>query len=240
MRINLWSSPRNISTALMYSFAQRSDTTVVDEPLYAYYLSRQVAQVAHPGEAEILESQPTDAEAVVREMLFGAYERPVVFFKQMTHHLVEMELDFLEKMKHVLLIRDPRAMLFSYAKVISDPTIRDLGIEQQLELMRHLEARGKLTAVIDARDLLSDPPYVLNELCSRLGIPFEENMLRWEAGPRPEDGVWAKYWYSTVHRSTRFQPYQALPEALPPHLEALAEKCQPLYAELYQHAIKAP
>jgi len=37
IRINLWSSPRNVSTALMYSFAQRLDTTVVDEPLYAYY-----------------------------------------------------------------------------------------------------------------------------------------------------------------------------------------------------------
>ena len=36
--ICLWSSPRNISTALMYSFAQREDTEVVDEALYAHYL----------------------------------------------------------------------------------------------------------------------------------------------------------------------------------------------------------
>ncbi|MEL0010468.1 MAG: sulfotransferase family protein, partial [Bacteroidota bacterium] len=36
-RICLWSGPRNISTALMYSFGQRSDTTIVDEPLYAHY-----------------------------------------------------------------------------------------------------------------------------------------------------------------------------------------------------------
>ena len=38
VRINLWSGPRNVSTALMYSFAQRSDTAVVDEPLYGHYL----------------------------------------------------------------------------------------------------------------------------------------------------------------------------------------------------------
>ena len=36
--ICLWASPRNISTALMYSFAQRSDVKVLDEPFYAHYL----------------------------------------------------------------------------------------------------------------------------------------------------------------------------------------------------------
>ena len=35
MRIALWSGPRNVSTALMYSFRQRPDTTVIDEPLYS-------------------------------------------------------------------------------------------------------------------------------------------------------------------------------------------------------------
>jgi Sulfotransferase domain len=37
--VNLWCIPRSCSTALMYSFAQRDDTTVVDEPLYAHFLS---------------------------------------------------------------------------------------------------------------------------------------------------------------------------------------------------------
>lgn len=36
--INCWSVPRCCSTSLMYSFAQRSDTQVLDEPLYANYL----------------------------------------------------------------------------------------------------------------------------------------------------------------------------------------------------------
>lgn len=38
-RICLWSGPRNVSTALMY-LAQRADTVVYDEPLYAHYLSK--------------------------------------------------------------------------------------------------------------------------------------------------------------------------------------------------------
>src|SRR5262245_19405725 len=38
IRIAVWSGPRNISTALMRSWGNRSDTVVCDEPLYAYYL----------------------------------------------------------------------------------------------------------------------------------------------------------------------------------------------------------
>ena len=34
-RISMWSGPRNISTTMMYSFAQRADTVVVDELLAA-------------------------------------------------------------------------------------------------------------------------------------------------------------------------------------------------------------
>ena len=49
-RICLWSCPRNVSTALMYSFAQRRDTKVFDEPLYAHYLSESKAN--HPGREE--------------------------------------------------------------------------------------------------------------------------------------------------------------------------------------------
>ena len=38
MRIAMWSGPRNISTALMRSFENRTDTHVTDEPFYAYFL----------------------------------------------------------------------------------------------------------------------------------------------------------------------------------------------------------
>ena len=38
MQLAVWSGPRNISTALMYSFAQRKDFVAIDEPFYASYL----------------------------------------------------------------------------------------------------------------------------------------------------------------------------------------------------------
>ena len=161
----------------MYSFAQRSDTTVVDEPLYAHYLASGTAKVAHPGEAEVLQAQSTDAGQVIREVLMGPYERPVVVFKQMTHHLTDgLDLAFLKDMDNVLLIRDPRAILTSYSKVIPNPGMRDVGIRMQMELLEILQEYGALKAVVDARDLLLDPPKVLAALCERLEIPFEEKM----------------------------------------------------------------
>ncbi|RLN16104.1 branched-chain-amino-acid aminotransferase-like protein 1 isoform X1 [Panicum miliaceum] len=36
--IHAWSAPRSLSTSLMYSFAQRDDIEVLDEPLYANFL----------------------------------------------------------------------------------------------------------------------------------------------------------------------------------------------------------
>ncbi|MGD8481270.1 MAG: sulfotransferase family protein, partial [Gammaproteobacteria bacterium] len=46
-RVCMWSGPRNVSTAMMYSFAQRPDTRVLDEPLYGHYLKSSGAR--HPG-----------------------------------------------------------------------------------------------------------------------------------------------------------------------------------------------
>src|SRR4051794_31190071 len=103
--INLWSSPRNISTAMMYSFAQRDDTVVLDEPLYAHYLT--MTNSDHPGKEEILQSQQTDGEKVISDVILGDYNKPVVFFKQMTHHLVNISLDFLSYTENIIFIRNP-------------------------------------------------------------------------------------------------------------------------------------
>lgn len=238
-RINLWSGPRNISTALMYGFAQRKDMTVVDEPLYAHYLRRTDTEAEHPGTAEVLAAQENDGEQVVQQMLTHNYGTENVLFKQMTHHLIELNEDFLLKMKNVLLIRDPRRIIASYAKVIDNAAIHDVGIKKQAELFDVLREKGKLHAVLDTEEVLRNPRRVLAKLCEKLDLPFDENMLEWQAGARPEDGVWAKYWYENVHRSTGFLPYEKKEVMLSPQLEKLAAECVPYYEKLKAHAIKS-
>ena len=237
LRINLWSGPRNVSTALMYSFAQRPDTRVVDEPLYAHYL--RVSGANHPGRDEVLAAQDPDGEAVVREVILGESDRQVLFFKQMAHHLVALDRAFLAKTANVILTRDPREMLPSLRENIPVPTLRDTGYAAQTELLEELRRIGPEPPVLDAREVLSNPKAVLGELCRRIGLRFEEAMLSWKAGTRPEDGVWAKHWYKNVHKSRGFEPYRAKSAPFPAELEPLLAECRPHYDALSRVAIRA-
>lgn len=231
-RICLWSGPRNISTALMYSFAQRKDTTVVDEPLYAHYLTSTDAAGYHPGADEVIASQENNGQKVVETVLFGEYPTPVVFFKHMTHHLVELNLDFLKNTINIILTRSPKDMLLSFINQIEEPKLADTGYRQQVELKTYLSARDIPVLVVDSKDILQDPEAKLTELCEFAGISFDPSMLQWPAGPRKEDGVWAKYWYHNVHKSTGFQPYKPKTEACPPRLHELLRQCEKYYSQL--------
>ncbi len=238
-RISVWSGPRNISTALMYSFAQRGDTRVFDEPLYGHYLSRDDARYYHPGADEIVRSMETDGEKVVHDVLLGEHDKPVLFFKNMTHHLVGLDWGFLERLDNVLLTRNPREVVLSFSRNVHHPSLKDTGFAAQAELYRSLRERGYDPPVLDAKEVLLNPAGVLSKLCERLGIPFETGMLQWPAGARPEDGVWAKHWYASVHRSTGFHPYRENHIELEDHLERLAEECRPHYEQLRAVAILA-
>jgi len=236
-RVNVWSGPRNVSTALMYSFAQRSDTRVLDEPLYGHYL--RVSGAPHPGAAEVMADMSTDAAEVIEKVILGPCDRPLLFMKQMAHHLVELDRSFLGATVNVLLIRDPVQMLPSLAKNLETPTLRDTGLALQSELYEQLLALGQEPPILDAKQILLNPRHVLGQLCEQLGLPFEEAMLSWQAGVRPEDGIWAKYWYEAVHRSTGFQPYRQKEEPMPARLEPLLAECLPHYQRLVAHVISA-
>ncbi|HRH49343.1 MAG TPA: hypothetical protein PLP23_11380 [Panacibacter sp.] len=236
-RICLWSSPRNISTAMMYSFAQRPDTVVFDEPLYAHYL--QVTGVIHPGQEEILQSQENDGDKVVNELILRSFDKSVAFFKQMTHHLVQLNEDFLSQMKNILFIRDPKQIISSYAQVRPDVNMQDIGIEKQWQLYQQLTSNDQHCVVLDSNEILKAPEKVLTELCNAIDIPFYNSMLHWPAGPKSEDGVWAKYWYDNVHQSTGFEKQSTSNRILPEYLEPLYNESKKYYDQLFQHSIKA-
>jgi len=235
-RICLWSGPRNISTALMYSFAQRSDTVVFDEPLYAHYLVNSPRKPFHPGNEEVIYSMENDGKKVIETML-GPQSKPMAFFKQMTHHLIELDFEFLAKVQNVILTRDPVDMLPSYAKQVAKPIMDDVGYALQHKLTKYFDKNDIPYVVLDSKKVLKDPKGVLQKLCAALEIPFEDNMLHWKAGARKEDGVWAKYWYGSVHKSTGFQPYKAKSEAFPEKLKPLLSQCIPLYEALMDQAL---
>lgn len=235
-RICLWSSPRNISTALMYSFAQRSDTKVIDEPLYAHYLAKTNAD--HPGREEILKDMENDGEKVVENIILGNYTEDVIFMKQMTHHLIEMDESFLDNVTNVFLIRDPKQLISSLAQVIPLVNMNATGIKRQHELFHKLSDDINKPVVIDSGEILKNPEFALTQLCNSLDIPFEKNMLSWKPGPITEDGIWAKHWYENVHKSTGFEKQHTSSRDLPEDLKDLYKESLPIYNDLYSHSIK--
>lgn len=236
--ICLWSGPRNVSTALMYSFAQNRGVAVVDEPLYGHYL--RVTGADHPGRDDVIAAMNCDGDAVMRGLLKRQAEhpRPRLFIKHMAHHLVDIDLGFLRDTCNIFLVRDPREMLPSLSIQIPEPRLADTGLQRQWELYSGLIDAGQEPAVLDSRELLSSPRSVLERLCKHIGLPFTPAMLSWEAGPRPEDGVWAPHWYHAVHQSTGFAPYRPK-TGFPERLQALLDECQPWYDKLFEHAIRA-
>ena len=205
-RIAMWSGPRTVSTALMRSFENRPDTVVVDEPLYGYYLAR--TGVDHPGRDKVIASMPGDWREVLAQLTTAPLPAgsSVYYQKHMTHHVLpEVDRSMLRGLKHAFLIRDPRQLLASYARVRSQPVLADLGLEQQAGIFRTFGG-----PVIDSADILRDPRTALEALCDALGIAFDPAMLSWPTGPRQATGL-GPYWYDSVWRSTGFGPYRAPP-----------------------------
>lgn len=234
MIINLISSPRNISTALMYSFANRTDTKVMDEPFYAYYLN--LTEANHPGKKEVLASQPLTVAGVRDWIAQIASQHRIVFIKNMAHHLINMDTTFLEEYKSVFLIRNPKYLITSFAKVIQNPRMEDIGVAHQYALYKTL-SQSDYCPVIDSGELIKNPSSILPKLCQELGIDFEESMLSWPAKPLEEDGIWAKYWYNSVHHSTHFQaPSESNPD-VPPHCEELYNESLTFYNTLKAKSI---
>jgi len=235
----MWSGPRNISTAMMRSWGSRNDTVVVDEPLYAHYLV--VTQKPHPGIEETIAAGQTDWRKVVAGLIGpNPGGKQVHFQKHMTHHLLPgMDREWLGKLTNCFLIRQPCEVLASYTKVIETPTIEDLGFPQQSEIFEFVRQRtGRVPAVLDAADVLRDPRRSLGLLCDAISVEFQEAMLSWPPGPRATDGVWAKYWYAEVEKSTGFRPYQPKQIDLPDRLRALCDQCMPYYDLLHKHRLR--
>jgi Sulfotransferase domain len=234
-RIAMWSGPRTVSTAMMRAWENRPDTVVTDEPLYAFYLSS--TGIDHPGRDEVIASQPTSWQAVLSSLADDPLPPGVAiaYAKHMTHHVLpSVDLAAFAPFRHAFLIRDPRSLLASYAKVRSAPTLADLGLRQQAWLYEEFGG-----PVIDSTDLLAAPEAGLRALCAALGVPFSPAMLSWPAGPRPSDGVWAPHWYDSVWRSTGFTPLPpGPPRPLDPALEPLLEECLPYYRRLSENKIK--
>lgn len=230
MRIAMWSGPRNLSTAMMYSFGARQDFAVMDEPFYAAYLVGSGSD--HPMRDEIIQHHEADPEKVA--LACSGSGSPHFYMKHMPHHMLDgFPMDWAENCVNIHLIRHPARVIASYIAKREALTLEDVGFKQQVDIYNKI---GGL--IIDSTDIRADPERMLRKLCQEIELDFRSEMLNWPAGPRPEDGIWASHWYGVVHNSTGFAQAEGdLPEIIGPSRKVLREAL-PYYQTLYDRRMR--
>lgn len=236
--INLISGPRNLSTALMYSFAQNRSVKVIDEPFYGYYLANENLKVTHPGTKEILKALPRSKKQVLAQIDSVSKTNKYIFIKGMAHHYLSKEPAHILPWDNVILIRHPEKLLASFSKVIKNPSLDDIGIKKAAELFAYLKNQGKTPLVIDSDQLLKNPEGYLQKICDALDIPFTKDMLSWQKGGIQEDGIWAQYWYGNVHNSTGFRFQKTSNQEMPDSLQPVLDQALIHYTILKNHILK--
>jgi hypothetical protein len=234
----MWSGPRNISTALMRSWENRPDCSVVDEPFYACYLAE--TGLEHPCRDEILRTLSSSRSEVIDLLSQRDPGTPLFYQKLMTHHMPQgTDMAWCAKLRHCFLIRDPAYIVASYLQKMPSASVEDIGIVRQCELFEEIAGiTGNTPLVVDSDDVLRDPASVLGQLCDALDVEFmQQAMTCWPPGRRDSDGVWASHWYQSVEQSRGFAPYQARVVDLAPQAQKLADEMQPYYQQLARHRI---
>lgn len=221
----------------MYSFAQRKDFKVLDEPFYAYYLSNAKVAVDHPSKKEIVESMDCHEAKVIKQINMFS-EKKHVFVKGMAHHYLTEEPQFILNWDNVILIRNPEKLLTSFSKVIENPTIDDIGVKKAVQLFLFLKENNKKPLVIDSDELLKNPEKYLFLLCKNIDIPFSKNMLSWKKGGIKEDGIWATHWYKNVHNSEGFSAQNTKNHDMPKHLQPVLDEALIYYNTLKNYILK--
>ena len=237
-RISMWSGPRNISTALMRSFENRTDTAVIDEPFYSFFLKN--TGIKHPIYKEVIEKYDSSWNNIVNTLIGPIPNNKDIWYqKLMTHHWVETQpLDWITDTINCFLIRNPKQVILSYLKIYEDVTPALIGLPQQIYIFNYIiEQTNKIPIVISSEDILKNPKLMLQKLCNLLDIPFSEQMLSWPTGKRDSDGIWGEYWYKNVVKTSSFSKSSEKDDEFPEQFSSLLDECNTYYKQIKKYKV---
>ncbi len=240
--IALWAIPRSTSTAFEWMMRQRGDLDCLHEPFgEAWY---QGEDPLWPRFSEGDKTTPgLTLESVWDDIQARAQIGPV-FLKDFPHYINHMWTpEFLAKMTHAFLIRDPAKTISSMYNKWPDFDESEVGFPEQRALFDLLSAlNGQPPAVIDSDDLLEDPEKMVAAFCEAVGIPFLPEALTWEAGGDPSEHSWwdGGSFHHNLAKSTGLvrqeRTYVEVADA-PVRVQRVHRRMKPHYDLLYQHRI---
>ena len=236
----LWAVPRSRSTAFEHMMRTRSDHVCLHEPF---------GEAWYQGEDRRCPPQhsrgPTPGltfASVWKHLRATASSGDPVFMKEFPHHVEHMwDEAFLSHFTHSFLIRDPVKTLPSIYDKWPDFELVETGfVEQRALFDRIANHHGSPPPVIDAEDLVADPPGVVGAWCDAVGIPFQASALSWDA-PSEEAHSWYDdgSWHDNLRASTGLEvpAREYLPVDTNKHLRETYEYCLPHYQVIYQHRL---
>lgn len=240
---------------------ERGDLQCFHEPLmYDYYIHRQVRKMPY---FEKQDDHPVSYEAV-RDMLLERAETKPVFVKDMSYYVVPQifnDTDFLKRITHFFLIRDPLASIPSYYKLDNDVTLHEIGLESQWQLYEHLRQLGITAPIVEAEAIRNDPQTIISKLWEAMDLDYCEHAFSWQRrssgaqntadipdAPTVNDWQQVSGWHQSVIASTGIAPLS--PDELlnqqkrfdelaseSAKIQAFYDHHHPFYANLQSHAL---
>lgn len=195
----LWSAPRCRSTMFLRMMAQRGDFATVHEPL---------SRVKDFGRSAVLDRECTTADAVIQEILAAGLRRRIFVKDTTDFHFPEVlaSEELLGRCRHTFIIRDPGDAIASHFALNPSLTRDEVGFARLREIYDAVHAAtGTRPTVVDADDIVSDPPRVVRRYCEAVGIEFSAEALRWPRGGLPEWERTAR-WHEDVAHSEGIEP----------------------------------
>ncbi len=201
-RIAFWTGPRDAGTALMYAFNQREDTVIADEPYFAYSLA--YTGVNSEIREEAIEKMDVNPQRISDLLANCDIKKELFIVRNKASQLIGQEWSVLEAFKNVFVISEPETMVRSLRKDSERPTLIDMCYEVQYQQILFLIEKGIEPMVIKWEDILNKPKEAIKELCVKLKIEFQEDMLEWEKGPHDFESLPSKSWGQNIHNSLGF------------------------------------
>jgi len=239
-----------MSTATERIMRERGDLVCFHEPfMYDYYVNRKAGVMPH---FDIDSSHPVSYEDI-RDNILSQAATHAVFIKDMSYYVVDRITSDQHISPHLIncfLIRDPLASITSYAKLDSNLSLEEVGLEAQ---WRHFTAlcadtHADTPIVLDADDIRTNPAALVSRWWQQIGLAPCEQAFTWHTDI-PEDWKQVEDWHHEVSSANRIKPpasderKQQLADFASlklsrPQLEKYLQHHQPFYDKLATHKLR--
>ena len=214
----------------------------------------------------------------VKQQLEADYQsKKVIIAKELAHFFNRRYKLIPTGYQHVFLIRNPYKVFPSWKKLLIEfselsgrkfelgdpvldqfPEVTKPGVayKEITNLWLHIKENNLDTdpIIIDSDDLLQNPKEILSAVCSRVGIPYSDSLLSWEAGVTVV-GQWmvssafknlmenTDFYQKTFRNSTWFKkpvPESEIPDlaTFSPDVQRCIYNSMPYYLKLFEQRLK--